>query len=626
MGGQPDRYVGGQYQPQYPGAPQGGQQQQRQWSPAETGFGGPARPGDPQGQYNFGQMGTQNQYANMRAAEIAGLPISQEMKNTLVDYRYMDQLRPQAEGMPNPADYFNPNAGGAQGQLGNIFGGQGLYQGPQNNPFMQMGQQMMGQMGMQGPQMPNAPNIQGAPTSYDPTMQFGGPQTSQFDPNQVQGPNMPGMTGAKGSYGGPQTGGPGFNELVQMGQQLGPQNIDREQMGQVGLGGSQLSDQAFQSALAANQALATSNVDSSGLAQSLKDAQAQSFQEAARAGLQAAGGRGFSDTGGAVAGGEMGGRLGAVALQGSAQTQQALMDAQAQQAQQRATGAGQLAGLGGTAAGALQGQQGLQLGQQQGLNQAALQQRGQDINQAQMGGGAEGVRSMADLLRATSGANIGAFQAGTERGLGQGGLDLQGQQLAQQGALGAYGAQTDRMGTQGNIWNQGQQAQNQAYGLGTERGMGQGQLGLGYNQLGSQNQNMYNQQMLDRYGQMGQQAMGGYGAQTDRFGAMMGGAQGMGGMYQQGQMGAGQQQLQAGQLANQILQGGAQGQQAFNQMQMAAAQGDQQALMQMTELYRKGEIQKYLGRKQAEGAAWGGIGQGLGGAAGEWAGAGFPGF
>lgn len=605
---------------QYPGAPQ--QPQQEGWG----GFGGldTNRPGgyapgqesrDAQAAYQFGQMGTQNQYANLRATDIDRLPISEEMKNTLRDQRYIDQLRPQAGQLPNTAEYFNPNVQGAQGQIGGIFGGQGLYGGPQDNPFLRMGQQMLGGMSGQAPGMPKAPGIQGAPTQYDPKLQFGGPQMGQFDPNQVQGPKMPGIGGAGGDYGGPQTGVPGFNELVKLGQGIGgPQNLPREQMGQVGIGGSDVSSQAFQDALRASQGLATSDVDASGLTGALKTAGQDAFQQAARAGMGMAGARGFSDPGGTIAGGEMGRELSAAATQFGTQTQEALMAAQAQQAQQRATGAGQLAGLGGASAGALQGQQGLQLQQNLGMGGLGVQQRGQDVDMARLGmqGGAQGMQGIADLVRARSGAGIGEFQAGTERGLGQGRLGLEGQRLAQEGALGGYQAQTGRMQTQGDIYNQGMQNQIGGYQAATQRGLGAGQIGLGYDQLGAANQNQFNQQQIDLYGQQGQQAIGQYGAQTDRYGTMLGGAQGFAGTQQAGGMEAGRQQLQAGQLANQILQGGAAGQQAFNQMQMGAAQGDQNMIMQMTELYRTGEIQKYMGRKQESAAAWGALGSGLG--------------
>jgi len=129
-------------------------------------------------------QGINNQYQGLNIGE---LPISNEFKNTMVDYRFVDQLSPRAGQMPNPADYYNPSMLGAQNQMQNIFGGGGLYGGPQNNPFMQMGERVLGNMNYGMPNMPNAPNLQGAPTSFNQQYNFGGGRQPQAPQPPQQG-------------------------------------------------------------------------------------------------------------------------------------------------------------------------------------------------------------------------------------------------------------------------------------------------------------------------------------------------------------------------------------------------------------------------------------------------------
>ena len=575
--------------------------------------------------------GIQNPYQDI---DLKRMPISNEFRNTLADYRYMQQLGQQAQNMPNPADYYNPNVPGAQQQLGGIFNGSSLYQGPQNNPYLNAGQGILGQMNYNMPTMPNAPNAPSlgmAPTSYNaptaPTQgnyDWNGPNVQQFNAGDIGGPAVNAQYNMTGDYGGPTTGIPGFSDLAKLGSQnLGNPNIAREQ-----IGASPLANQAFQSSLAANQQLAGGGgVDPSATLEAIQEQNKALVEQAYRGGAESAAGRGFTDLQGGVAGREIGKQLAPVLAGMSADSQKAIMDAQAQNAQIRAGAAGQLTGL-GTAA----GQQGL------GQGELGVAQRGQDIDVAKMMMSRGNTMSdVANLVNAVGGQNVGAFEAGTARGLGQGQLGLQGQQMGNEAATNAYNAQTNRMTGLGNVYNQGQQNVIGGFEAGTGRGaaqgnidlgygnlgLGYGQLGLGYNELGAGNQNAYNQAQNQMYGTQAdifgtqmQGNLGAYNAQTGRYATGLGGAGNMANIYQQGGIAAGQQQLDAGQLAANILGGGANAQQSFNQLQMQANIGDLNAQLAMTELYRTGEIQKYLGRQNAEAQVASGIGQGFGQAAG----------
>lgn len=489
--------------------------------------------------------------------------------------------------------------GGGGGGIGGTGGGQP----GQQNPFLGIGQDLLGQ----GINLPGSPQFQQAQIDRG-ALGFGGPQVGQFDPNAVGGPNVQQVGQIdRGGFGGPGT---GINQALDIarefgGGQQGP--IAREQLMQQQFGQSGLGQEAFQGALAANQRLANAPgvqaADLSGTRQTI-------LGEAGRIGANLAGSRGFG-TGGIVGGGEIGRQLGLTAARLTGEEQNRILQSQQMQDQRQLGAAGQLGALGGQASSALQGTQGLRLGQQQGLNVGNIQQRGQDIQQQQFGQGQAGQRlgDIASLIGATSGAEQGAFGAGTTRGLGIGGQNLQRDIANQQAGLQGFGLGTQRQGVQGDIFGQGQQNQIGAFQAGTQRGLGAGELDLGFNQLGSQNLNQFQQNQLGLFGEQGRQQIGAFGAQAGAAQGLAGAANqqqqignqfalGQGSLFNQFQGNQQAFQQNIGGIAQDILQGGAQGTQFMNDLRLQAAQGNQQAVSQLQQLQAQLETSKQIAGSQ----------------------------
>lgn len=537
--------------------------------------------------------------------------------------QYLTQQGPSAqryaEGLPNTANLYNQNLGGAQDAIGGGFGS--AYQGPQGNPYFPPAG------GGGGPQ---APNIQGAPTNYNyqnqnapgfQAPQFGQAQMQQFDPNSVQGPgftpqqgfdpnsvqgpNVGRINAPQNNFGGPQSGVPGFQDIINQSRQMGggvPGAVPRENIQGSGFQQSQLfgnpnsiANQGFQSALGAAQGQANASLNqdmfkqqSDALREEL-DALNQFSQIKTQEGV---GSRGFlSDPSTAISQDVYASHY----AQPAAALKSRLVDFANtnldRNLQERQGGTNALIGLGGSASSAAQGNAGLLQGDSQFLGGAQLQQRGQDIGQNQFNAGqsANNLQALTGLAGTLGGLQNESFGLGTTRGLGIGEQDLRAQQLNQQGILDAYGLQTGRAGTYGNLANQNQQLNQQGlidtYNAQTNRIGQQGDIfnqgvsnynnafqnetqrgqvganaqadynnlgfnyanmntnaGLDYARLGAGNQNQYNQQLIDLYNAQGNQYNQGQQNQ-----------QGWADLFQRGQMEAGNQGLRQGQFGLDFL-------------------------------------------------------------------------
>lgn len=453
--------------------------------------------------------------------------------------QYLTQNGPSAqkyaEGLPNTANLYNQNLGGAQGAIGGGFNS--AYQGPQGNPYFP------GAGGGGGG--PQSPNIQGAPTNYNyqnqnapgyQAPQFGQAQMRQFDPNSVQGPGFTPQQGfdpnsvqgpsvgqvnapqnnfsgpnVNTNINGPSPNVPGFRDILSLSNTMSGNagNVPREQLSGSGFEQNQnfnrfnnIAGQGLQSGLGAAQSLAQGGgfgIDAAALD---KAAQRQ-YELAAQAGANKAIGRGFSPSGGSIGGREIGQAVADEAGRQAIQRQQLILQAEGQRQQGRIAGANALQGIGGTAGGLSGDQANRLMNESQFLGQGGLTQRGQDIQQGQFntGQGTNNLQALTGLAGTLGGLDINSFEAGTgragtlgglqndafglgtTRGLGVGEQDLRAQQLNQQGLLDAYGLQTGRAGTYGNLANQNQQLNQQgqidAYNAQTNR---MGQQGDIYNQ------------------------------------------------------------------------------------------------------------------------------------------------
>lgn len=600
------------------GGQQGGYQQQNSWMPNQQ-------------QVNQATGGWISNPEQRWAQQPGALPYGPGMsagENKFNLLQYLTQQGPSAqqyaEGLPNTANLYQQNLGGAQGAIGGGFGS--AYQGPQGNPYFPPA-------GGGGPQ---APNIQGAPTNYNyqnqsapgfQAPQFGQAQMRQFDPNSVQGPgftprqgfdpnsvqgpNVGQISTPQNNFSGPQSGVPGFQDIVNQSRQMGgsgaPGAVPRENIQGSGFQQSQLfgnpnsiANQGFQSALGAAQGQA-----GAGLNQDIFKQQSAALQrELGAAGLAAnvnaaeeVGGRGILYN--PQASGVSDEAFAKYYAPAQAQIGSKLADLAAgnldRTIQQQQFGTSALTGLGGAASNAAQGNAGLLQGDSQFLGGAQLQQRGQDIGQNQFGAQfgadnqARNLQALTGLAGTLGGLQNEAFGLGTTRGLGVGEQDLRAQQLNQQGLLDAYGLQTGRAGTYGNLANQNQQLNQQglidAYNAQTNR-IGQqgdifnqgvsnfnnafqnetqrGQVGANaradYNNLGFNYANMNTNAGLD-YARLGagnqnaynQQLIDLYNAQGNQFNQGQQNQQGWADLYQRGQIEAGNQGLNQGRFGLDFL-------------------------------------------------------------------------
>lgn len=591
--------------------------------------------------------------------------------NTMLAMQGMNMFPSQREAISgyDPMQFYGGVMGGAQGALTGYFnGGAGGGYNPQQNPFLNMGQQMLGRepgqygYNMQG--LPQTPGLTGAPTQYNapqmPGMQMsgaGGPRLSpigqmqQFDPSSVQGPNV-GQVGVQQVASNLQLNTPGFAEALQAAQGVqGAGSLPREQLQQQQFGVDPMAQQAFGAGLEAQKNLAgTSATDTMAGMQGAMD---KVFERAAQAGYNRSGASGFDDPRGSMAGIRMGEELGAAASQMAPQVMSNMLQAQGQALGAQQAGAAGLTGLGSAAAGATQGTQGLNLQGMQGVNQGNIAQRGQDLQSllSGQGSGAANINAISNLIGTLNQGQLGAGSQSLQAALANQQAGLQAGTANQNAGLQGYGLQTGRMGELGGLQNQynqmmgnfglGQQ-QNEigAYNAQTGRqegqnqftlgagnlGLGFGNLGLGYDTLGAQNQNQYNQQLADLYGTQGSlinqaNQIGGnfanqqWGNAIDQWGTGMQGAGNLAGIYQQGGQFNQQMDQQRAALAAQLLGGGAQTMTQVMGLQQAAAGGDQNAQMQLNQLYSN----LHLGREMNAGQG-GGIGGAIGGIVGGIAG------
>jgi hypothetical protein len=487
----------------------------------------------------------------------------------------------------------------------------------------------------------------------------------RFDSSRMTGPtNRPGQN-VYGEFNAPGVGTDmSFRELLGTAEQgQVAATLPRERLREQQFAFDPTAQAAFGQGLKASTGLTGTESIAPDLAASRKNI----FEEAARAGYEQAGARGFSDPGGTVAGRSIGRELGAAAAQAAAEDAQLRLQAQGQMLGARGEGAGQLAQLGGTAAGATRGTQALNLQGAEGLNQMGVTQRGQDVDLMRLGGqlGNQRLGGVADIYRAYTGAQLGAEGEATTRGMGLANLRQQadealrrgdtdtynaltqrirtegdiygrGREADMQAALGGYGAQTGRMGTMGDIASRGRELGMGEFRAVTERGAGEeaaraeaARIGLNYDTLSANERAQLNQQMNQRYqtdteARLGEERAraeaGRMGLDWDRLGAQeradlnqqvnqryqtdvqreLGvGEQRLGAMTdfarigQAGDIGREQNQIErqrvVGNLAQQVLAGGAAGQQAQTNLMYAAMAGDQNAYNAIIQLQVAGE-------------------------------------
>lgn len=396
-------------------------------------------------------------------------------------------VAPAVTNMTNPAARFDAVSGNAQNALNNVLGGQGTFQSG-NNVFQDIGQSTLLNGQPQGPQFTGGPQLQGSGVG---------------DPN----------------FQGPQSGIPGFEDIVGLaGDVNGPAPVARENLREERFNGSELGGDAFRSAFEGNQGIiGGGGLDLGQFNRSQQLIDNDVFGRAARAGANIAGARGFNSSG-IVGGHDVFNQLGSAALQRSGARQGALLDATKFDAGQRAEAIGRQTTLGSAASGALTDTQGLNLASGQGINRNLVTERGQDIGQQQFGQGQFGqnLNALSNLAGTVGGVNVDTFRAGADLGLGQGGLRNE----ADRNRIAGFDADTAR-------------------------------------------------------------GLGAAGLDNERFRNTLSGAADFSRIEQGGQIEEGAQNLDAAALGQKILEGGANSQQYMNELEVRARQGDQDAKAQL---------------------------------------------
>jgi len=337
----------------------------------------------------------------------------------------------------------------------------------------------------------------------------------------------------------------------------------------------------------------------------------QLFAQAAKTGANKAGASGFTDLGGTMAGRAMGQELGIAAERAAGERAGLQLQAAGLGQQGRQAGINALTNIGSASAGAAGDVNALNLQSGLGYGGLNVDQRGQDYGY--MGQGTNKLGDVASLVNAVSGANLGAgaqnlsaqqSNQGMDFSTGQANqaADLSAQQgnqaanlSAQQGnqnaGIAGYNAQAGMIGTQGNIYNTGQQTQVRAGEINAN-------TGLAYTQLEADNQNKYNEQLLQQQNITGNQALqqqqNQIGGATDLANA----AGGLGQTAQTGDVQREQNRIHLGNLANQILQGGADAEQAQNDLFTRVLQGDQDAMLVMQQNSFDRHFQAWLAKGQ----------------------------
>lgn len=554
-------------------------------------------------------------------------PYSEDVKKRSPSWtqRSISQAQTAAQALPQWQQYasgqvdpYTPTIGGAQGNLNTLFGGPGG--SPSESPYMNYGMDLLTSAGRGRPNMPTAPEMSVA-GGYTPrgigghfdysTMNLGGYPTAANGPNlsAVNDPNRFGMAG-------PNVENPIFAELMGYVNQGNVNAPGRETFGMERFSGDPLAMNAFREATSAATGIGGALPDISGTYD-------QIFKQAATTGANKAGGRGFTDLGGTMAGKAIGQEMGLAAERAAAERSGLELEAARLGQSGREATASALTSTGAASADAASDVNRANLDSSLGFGGLGVEQREQDVTLARdaMNRGTS-ASDVANLLEAKNRGVIGSFEAGTARGTAQGQMGLSADELTRGGELDSFRAGIEDR----NSLMEGVRAGNAdaiaRYREATARGEVTGDwsrdmanLQSEYDKLDSANQNVYQDRLLDRYSIGGDQANAAYGQETNRLNTLLSGAGNFANTAQTGDLGRQENQIRIGQLAQQALAGGQAGQQAQMTLFERVLSGDRDAYNAILTSGLDRQLTEYMDAKKRD-AAKGGIGGFLGGAVG----------
>lgn len=577
------------------------------------------------GQQNiYGTKGQSNmpatpQFNPYQGQNLPQMPVSNEFRNTLVDYQFMKE--PQVGDLNNP--YANVT-GGAQRTLQQLLAGGG-YEGG-GNQFTKMGQNLLnGQVAQPG--VPNAPTLERpGQATFDPS-KVAKPNVTMIDQvgGDYSGPQVRDVNAGNAQYQGPDVVGNDLERLLGLAGQIGGQgtSVPRENLTGSGYEADPLlakrNEISLQSLLGGTEAargLASGDIINP---TDLSAARKQVFDEAAQAGLEAAVGRGSTDPRGFAATGEIGNRLGSAASKLALEEQDRLIRSAEANASARQGGISALLNAGGTAGNQAVQFGGLRQGETQDLNQLKVTERGQDVNLAQTNAGnaGRGVGDLASLINAVNQGQIGGYGEATTRGLGERGQNIEAGKSNQEADIAKFREGTTRGTGQGNLDLQrllgNQEAEAKGYQNETDRIRAEGGIETDLAGINSNNINNYNQATTDLFKAVSDANSGAFNAGTQRLQTLLSGTSDFAQLVQNGDVEAGRQAIQLGGLAEQIMAGDSNAQVAYEQLRQQVGAQNADRLLNMALSYRQGFISRNPGNTGGAGAALGALVGGIGG-------------